>query len=149
MHLALKEYLVNTFRVKGPLLIDCQCTRKCQALKKRMEEGKNPSSSSFFQSKKSMTCQHAKSLQSCLTLCNLMDGWPPGSSVHRILQAGILEWVALLSSRGSSRPRDRNFVSYISCTGRQVLYHWHHLGRPYDMTGLQIKCQSKVLIKSA
>ena len=36
----------------------------------------------------------AKSLQSCLTLCNPMDGSPPGSSVHRILQARILEWVA-------------------------------------------------------
>ena len=37
----------------------------------------------------------AKSLQSCLTLCNPMDSSPPGSSVHRILQARILEWVAI------------------------------------------------------
>ena len=37
---------------------------------------------------------HAKSLQSCLTLCNLMNCSPPGSSVHGILQARILEWVA-------------------------------------------------------
>ena len=37
----------------------------------------------------------AKSLQSCLTLCHLMDGSPPGSSVHGILQARILEWVAM------------------------------------------------------
>ena len=44
----------------------------------------------------------AKSLQSCLTLCNLMDYSPPGSSVHGILQAKILEWVALPSSMGSS-----------------------------------------------
>ena len=37
----------------------------------------------------------AKSLQPCLTLCNPIDGSPPGSSVHRILQARILEWVAV------------------------------------------------------
>ena len=42
--------------------------------------------------------------QLCLTLCDLMD--PPGSSVHGILQARILEWVAMLSSRGSSPPRN-------------------------------------------
>ena len=44
----------------------------------------------------------AQLLQSCLTLRNPMDCSPPGSSVHRILQAGILEWVAMPSSRGSS-----------------------------------------------
>ena len=37
----------------------------------------------------------AKSLQSCLTLCNPMDCSPPGSSVHEILQARILEWVVI------------------------------------------------------
>ena len=37
----------------------------------------------------------AKSLQSCLTLCNPIDGSPPGSSIPGILQAGILEWVAI------------------------------------------------------
>ena len=44
-------------------------------------------------------------------------------SVHGILQARILEWVAMPSSRGSSWPRDWTHVSYISCTGRCVLYH--------------------------
>ena len=50
---------------------------------------------------------HAKLCQSCPTLCNSMDCSLPGSSVHRILQARILEWVAMpssTSSRGSSRP---------------------------------------------
>ena len=42
-----------------------------------------------------------------------MDCSPPGSSVHGILQAGTLEWVAVLSSRGSSPPRDRTWVSCI------------------------------------
>ena len=44
--------------------------------------------------------------QSCLTLNNPMDCSLPGSSVHRILQARVLEWVAISSSRGYSRPRD-------------------------------------------
>ena len=66
---------------------------------------------------------HAKSLQSCLTLCDPMDYNPLGSSIHGILQARILEWVAMPSSRGSSRPRDHTHVSYVSCIGRQVLHH--------------------------
>ena len=57
---------------------------------------------------------HARSLlQSCLTLCDPMGCSPPGSSVHGILQARILEWVAMLSSRVSSWPRDRTQVSYL------------------------------------
>ena len=43
--------------------------------------------------------------QSCLTLCDPVDCKPPGSSVQGILQARILEWVSMLSSRGSSQPR--------------------------------------------
>ena len=45
--------------------------------------------------------------QSCLTLCNPVDCSPPGSSVHGILQARRLQWVAMPSSRGSSRLRDQ------------------------------------------
>ena len=44
--------------------------------------------------------------QSCPTLCGPMDCSPPGSSVHGILQARKLEWVAISSSRGDSQPRD-------------------------------------------
>ena len=51
--------------------------------------------------------------QSCPTLCNSVDCSPPGSSVHGILQARILEWVAISFSRGSSWPRDRTQVSHI------------------------------------
>ena len=47
----------------------------------------------------------------------------PGSSVHGILQARILEWVAVLSFRGPSRPMDCTCVAYVSCDGRWVLYH--------------------------
>ena len=45
--------------------------------------------------------------QLCPTLCHPVDCNPPGSSVHGILQTGILEWVAMPSSRGSSQCRDR------------------------------------------
>ena len=65
----------------------------------------------------------AKSFQSCLTHCDLTDYSLPGSSVHGILQARILKWVAMPSSRGSSWPRDQTHVSNIFCTGRWVLYH--------------------------
>ena len=51
-----------------------------------------------------------------------MDCSPPGSSVHGILQTRILEWVATPSSRGSSQPRHQTCVSYISCTGKQVIH---------------------------
>ena len=52
--------------------------------------------------------------QSCLTLCDPLDYSPPGSSVHGILQARILGWVAMPFSRGSFQPRDRTGVS---CAG--------------------------------
>ena len=58
---------------------------------------------------------------SCVQLFATMDCKTPGSSVHEILQVRILEWVALPSSRGSSRPRDQIQISYISCTGRIFL----------------------------
>ena len=58
-----------------------------------------------------------KLLQSCLILCDPMNCSPQGSSVHGILQARILEWVVMPSSRGSSWPRDRTHISY-------VYLHW-------------------------
>ena len=65
--------------------------------------------------------------QSCLTLCGPMDCSPPDSSVHGILQARILECVAMPSSRGSSQPKDRTQVSYIA--GR-FFNHLNHQGSP-------------------
>ena len=53
---------------------------------------------------------------------------PLDSSVHGILQARTLEWDAMPSSRGSSWPRDWTCVCYVSCIGRQVLYHYCHMG---------------------
>ena len=54
-------------------------------------------------------CMGAKLLRLYPTLCDPMDCSLPGSFVHRILQARILEWVAISSSRRSSRPRDRTW----------------------------------------
>ena len=62
--------------------------------------------------------------QLCLILCNPMDCSPPGSSVHGILQARILEWVAMPSTRGSFRPRNLTWVSCIA----GGLYHLSHQG---------------------
>ena len=50
---------------------------------------------------------------SCVWLCDAMDCSPPGSSIHGIFQARVLEWVAIFFSRRSSRPRDRTRVSCI------------------------------------
>ena len=52
--------------------------------------------------------------QSCLRLCNSMDCSPPGSSVHGIVQARILAWLAIPFSRGSSQPRDLTGLSHIA-----------------------------------
>ena len=62
-----------------------------------------------------------KSLSHVLTLCNPVDCSLPGSSVHGILQAVILEWVVISFSRGSSRPRDRTGVS---CIGGRHFKLW-------------------------
>ena len=67
--------------------------------------------------------------QSCLTLCDPVDCSPPGSSVHGILQARILEWVAISFSRASSQPRDQTQVSCIAgrhfnlWTSREARYY--------------------------
>ena len=67
---------------------------------------------------------------SCPTHCDPMDCSPPGSSVHGILQARILDWVAMPSSRASSQPRDQTKVSHIAsrfftiCATREVQEYW-------------------------
>ena len=61
--------------------------------------------------------------QSYPTFCDPLDCSPPGCSVCGILQARILEWVAMPSSRASSQPRDRTHISCVSCVGRRVPYH--------------------------
>ena len=87
----------------------------------------------------------APSLQSCPYLFNPTDCSPPGSSVHGVLQAKILEWVTILFSRGSSQPRDR---IHFSC-----LLNWqaHFLplmppGKPE--AGIQLLCSQDSLVTS-
>ena len=78
-------------------------------------------------------------------VCNPMDCSSPGSSVHRTLQARILEWVAKPSSRGSSQATDQTHVSYISCTGRRILPTWEaHYNNYYTKIPL---LYSKIYIK--
>ena len=77
--------------------------------------------------KESYVCSAA---QSCPILCSIMDCSLPGSSVHGILQARTLEWVAISFSRGSSWPRDLTRISCVSCIGRWILFHcttWEEL----------------------
>ena len=68
--------------------------------------------------------------QSCPTLCNPMYCGLPGSSVPGILQARILEWVAISFSRGSSGPRD---PTHVSCICRQVFFTTEPLGKPHTV----------------
>ena len=74
---------------------------------------------------------HAKSLQSCPILCVPMHHSLPGSSVHGILQARILEWVSMPFSRGSSQPRDQTQVSL-------CLLHWQVGSLPLAPSGKPI-----------
>ena len=77
----------------------------------------------MYRYKKWIIKKAAKTLQSCLTLCNPMDFSLLGSPVHGILQARIPEWVAISFYRGTFRPKDQTHVSYVSCIGRWVHYH--------------------------
>ena len=62
----------------------------------------------------SLKVKESEVAQSCLTLCDPMDGSLPGSAIHGIFQARILEWAAISFSRRSSQPRDRTRVSCIA-----------------------------------
>ena len=82
------------------------------------------------------TCQVA---QSCPSLCTPRGYIACQASLPmKILQAIIPEWVVMPSSRVSSQPRDRTWVSYVACTGRPVLYHERHLGSPRMVIGVKI-----------
>ena len=73
---------------------------------------------------------HTKLLQLCPALYEPLNCSSPGTSVDGILQARILELVAMPSSRGSHRPRDQTHISYAACIGRHVLYDQFPLGSP-------------------
>ena len=85
-----------------------------QILYQLSHEGSPKSSTYYVRNIQQAGSLCAKSFQSCLTLCHPMDCSPPGSSIHGILQARRLEWVAITFSRGSSQPRDWSLVSCIA-----------------------------------
>ena len=77
-----------------------------------------------------------KVAQSCLTLCDPLDCSLPVSSVHGILQARTLEWVAVPFSRGSSQPRDRTQISRVAggfFTAERILYQLSYEGSPLSL----------------
>ena len=82
---------------------------------------KSPFTLSITPGSASLFCVHVQWLQSCPTLCDHMHYSPPGSSVHGIFLARILEWVTMPSSRGSSQPRAQTRLSCI--VSGCILYH--------------------------
>ena len=84
--------------------------------------------SAFFIVGKKRKCTH-----SCPTLCHPMDYSLPGSSIHAIFQARVLEWVAIFFSRVSSRPRD---WTQVSCIVSKTLYRLYSRDR-YKITVLR------------
>ena len=69
-------------------------------------------------------CVHkvvVQSLSHVWLFCDPVDYSPPGSLVHGVFRAKLLEWVSISFSRGSCQTRDQ---TQVSCIGRQILYHW-------------------------
>ena len=95
-------------------------------------------------------CVHAHTLQWCLTLCSPIDCSPPSSPVLGILQARILEWVAMPSSRWSSQSKDQTCISYISCIGMGFLflflffYPLIPVGKPLNRSFSSVQSLSRV-----
>ena len=83
---------------------------------------------------------YAQLLSRVQLFCDLMDCSQPGFSVHGISQATILGCHFLLP--GSSQPRDRIHVSWVSCIGRWILYHWATWEAPSQHTCAVLSCQS-------
>ena len=86
--------------------------------------------------------------QSCLTLCNPMDCSLPGSSVHGIFQAVVLEWIAISFSRGSSQPRARTQVSRIvDRLSHYLVFRWLTWAWPVASQSLSLLiCQMAIIL---
>ena len=89
--------------------------QKCE--KVRVEQGEGEREKEYIREQNLLDIdkqwQQSQVAQSCPTLWDPVDCSPPGSSIHGIFQAKVLEWVAISFSRGSSRPRDQTQVSHI------------------------------------
>ena len=81
----------------------------------------------FFGSKITVDSDCTQSLQWCPVLCDPIDHTLPGSFIHGILRARILQWVTIPFSRGSSQPMGQ---SQVSCICRQILYQLSYQGSP-------------------
>ena len=105
----------------------------------------------LFKGQESMAHWHYACMLSCIPLfCDPMDCSLPGSSVHGIFQARILECIAMPFSRGSFQPRDWTWVSWIS---RQILYYWYHLSQSCHyfidsktnfLTSMKLRCERQL-----
>ena len=91
--------------------------------------------------------------QSCPTLCDPMGCSLPGSSVHRIFQATVLEWIAISFSRGSSQPRDRTRVSHIGdrhftvCATQSIEIHKYKMEDTNQRTQIVFSDDSRLALK--
>ena len=88
---------------------------------------------SFYKIWPLMHAHQICSALSCPVLCDPTHWNPPGSSVHGIIPAGILHWVAISPSRGSSQLRDQIHISCASCIARQILYQWATGEAPFHL----------------
>ena len=123
LHLHIHMYVLSQILFYHRLLRDTACSSPCCTA--------GHGCLSFIHSSVHLLCVHAQSLQACPTLSDPMNSSPPGSSVHGILQARMLEWVAIFSSRGSSRPRRQTHICRYLLHCRRILYLLSQLGSPH------------------
>ena len=105
----------------------CLFRQNPTSLRVLVEDSTGPASASYRRVKSTVGCVHAQS-QSCPTLCNPIDCSLPGSSIHGILQARILDSVAMPSARGSSQPRNR---THVSCIEGDFFFFFYYLSHPH------------------
>ena len=113
-----RPWTSNSCKISGSIILETKCIISVMGLNHSKTIPHSPDPSPW---KKLFSTEH---VQLCPTHCDPMDCSLPGSSVHGILWARILQWVAMPSSRGSSRPMDWTHVSCVSYIGRQILSHW-------------------------
>ena len=119
---------VHSLTIHGPgtVPVSASYLPSCWSISQGKKKKKKKSQGRHQTSKASPTTHQLDKVkvlvtQLCLTLCNPMDCGPPVSSVHEILQARILEWVAISFSRQSSQARDQTWVS---CIAGRLLTEW-------------------------
>ena len=134
VHVALCWYINTSLSPQTVIPLEVGIVKLCFLEDKRLPAlGKSPPLGCWSRPRVYMQqiLMHAFSITLlCPTLCNCRGWSPPDSSVHRLVRARILEWVAISSSKGSSQPRGWIYISHISCIGRQIFLPLRHLGSP-------------------